>query len=157
MRSAGTVLSALDGPMRRERIAVLAGSAALMLVSVIWGLSGAAGGGTGNPLGASVEVSSASSGVFLVTVANRSRRTWEDVRVVVDDRYVHRVPEVIAGGRVDVPMSDFVDRMALPRATGLYLWEERIGSGAVRSPGAVTPSRVRVEVAGRGWETAVRP
>ncbi|TVR02546.1 MAG: hypothetical protein EA398_07380 [Deltaproteobacteria bacterium] len=147
----------LEGPLARQRIAVLAVSAVLFVFSGFWGLSEGVFGGVGNPLGAVVESGRASNEVVYFTVRNAGGRDWFDVRLIADERYVFSAGDVPSGGRVDARMSQFGDRMALPRAGGQFLWDGFGEAPAVRRPSAVVPSRLRIQESERVWETDVRP
>ena len=77
-----------------------------------------------NALGAQVQVSQGTEGGVYVTVRNRGRQPWQDVLIDFDNRWFVRMESVAMGVELNIAMEDTVNRWALPRAPGLFGWED---------------------------------
>jgi hypothetical protein len=115
--------------------------ALICVASLVWALPGR---GTQNALGAVIQVGQTSEGTVYVTVRNEGRIAWNDVRVVVDDRYFLRRAAMEPGEGMDARIREFEHVYRLLRPPGLYLWDDpTLHAPPLRwAPTGYRPSRV---------------
>ena len=103
-----------------ERIGVLAGFVILTVGTGVWAFSGS---DDTNELGANISLRTGVVGVELV-VENTGRRAWEDVRIVLDRRYIYTADRVDGRSYVRLSNDDLRYAYFIPRPWGRERWEQ---------------------------------
>lgn len=113
------------------------------LASVGWGLSYDLFYDHG--LGAQLGAGATGEGSTFVTVGNAGGLDWTGVKLVADESFYIRLPDLAAGDRADARMREFGNAYRIPRPRGVFFWE---GVGVEPEPdfasSTFTPRRVRL-------------
>ena len=105
-----------------EKVATLFGYILLSVLSVGWALSGS---GADNRLGADFgkgQIEEISTGVYFLN--NQSKDDWTNVRVVLNQRYLHKRDKLEAKGKATLGGKDFDYFYYIPRTWGQRDWEQ---------------------------------
>lgn len=103
-----------------EKVGVITGFVVLSAVTLFWAFSGP---DDTNELGAEVYLRDSMVGFELI-VENTGRSGWQDVRIVLDRRYLFEADEIPGGDYVSLSADTVIDAYYIPRPWGRDDWEE---------------------------------
>ncbi len=127
-----------------EKLGVVSAYLVLVLLSVVWGVSG---GRQDNALGAAFglqKISGLEREVYFLE--NHSDEDWTQVRAVLNQRYLFKKAEVKARQRLTLGPHDFDYFYYIPRPWGLRDWERLAQAPRPerRAPTTLTPKLIQV-------------
>lgn len=133
----------VDPKANRLKRAGLAAYIVATVASVAWGLSYDLFYDQG--LGAQLGAGATGEGSTFVTVGNAGSLDWTGVKLVADESFFIRLPDLAAGDRADARMREFGNAYRIPRPRGVFFWE---GVGVEPEPDFASttfaPRRVRL-------------